>query len=531
MEVQIDVVTGFLESGKTSFIKNLLERDVVAWGRPTVLLVCEEGLEEYDPEQLKAKHITLVTVEDSDRLNQAFFQDLVETHKPRRILIEYNGTWKIGSLLKIKLPDGCRVNSIVGLVDASTFETYMSNMSRMMAEQLANCDVIFVNRFEELEPEQTDIIRRSLKNINRKAEKAFIRNRIPKNVLKRYFMISGPSLWKVAKGFLVVFLFWAVIMYFQAVQALALESQYVFLQSVNTIFISILLQAIPFILIGVFTSSILQVFVSDALLVRLFTKHRLLGAPLAVVLGVFFPVCDCAMAPVVARMVRKGVPLSYAVTFLLAAPVINPVVIWSTLYAFPGQPKIVLLRVVWGILVALIAGLLVPLLWKEKGPPVQRTIIDSTCASGYIGDSPSEGFRGKLEALFRHAGLEFFNVGRYVVAGALISSVLQVLVPKTALLGTAQNVVLAPLAMLVAAFLMSVCSTSNAFIARSFSYTFPIGSVLGFMVMGPMLDLKNLMMLMSGFRKAFVLRLAGLLAVIGWLGFVVATIVGQGVLS
>ncbi|WP_101910665.1 permease [Marasmitruncus massiliensis] len=529
MEVQIDVVTGFLESGKTSFIQSLLERDVIAAGRPTVLLVCEEGLEEYDPEQLKAKNITLVTADDPNTLNQTFFQNLIGTHKPHRILVEYNGTWKIGSLLKIKLPDGCRINSIVGLVDASTFETYMSNMSRMMAEQLANCDVIFVNRFEELEPEQADIIRRSLKNINRKAEKAFFKNRIPKNILKRYFMIAGPSLWKVAKGFLVVFLFWAVVMYFQAVQALALENQYTFLQSVNTIFISILLQAIPFVLIGVFTSSILQVFVSDTLLVRLFTKHRLLGAPLAVVLGVFFPVCDCAMAPVVARMVRKGVPLSYAVTFLLAAPVVNPVVIWSTLYAFPGQPRIVLLRVVWGILVALIAGLLIPLLWK-KGLPVQRTIIDSTCASGYIGDSSSEGFRGKLEILFRHAGMEFFNVGRYVVAGALISSVLQVLVPKTALLGTAQNVVLAPLAMLVAAFLMSVCSTSNAFIARSFSYTFPIGSVLGFMVMGPMLDLKNLLMLMSGFRRGFVLRLAGLLAVIGWIGFVTATIAGQGVL-
>jgi uncharacterized membrane protein YraQ (UPF0718 family) len=285
-------------------------------------------------------------------------------------------------------------------------------------------------------------------------------------------------------------------------------------QALNTVFISILIQALPFILIGVLISSLLQFFISDEKLVTMFTKLKWIGFPLAIILGVFFPVCDCAMAPITARLVRKGVPLHYVITFMLAAPVVNPIVITSTAYAFPNNYKIVLLRVFIGITIAVIAGVLIKFGETTKDYAINQTNVDTACASGYLGDISNEGTLGKIETLFKHASLEFFNVSKYVVIGALITSVIQTFISKDALNIIGSNPILALLVMLLAASLMSVCSTSNAFIARSFSYSFPLYSVLCFVVMGPMLDLKNILMLSSGFKKKFLAELVFMLLAI-----------------
>jgi len=295
----------------------------------------------------------------------------------------------------------------------------------------------------------------------------------------------------------------------------------------NTIFISILMQAFPFMLIGILVSSAMHVFLPDEFIVRIFPAKYGLGFLTAMLAGIFFPVCECAIVPVMTRLVKKGVALPIAVTFMLSAPIINPIVIISTLYAFPGQPEVALMRVGFGLLIALIVGLLL----FAKGEQVLLDKHDS-CAeeSGFsCGDihnhygcscrwpgEENHGIAGKITALLRHSGEEFFDVGKYLILGSFITSLIQTLVPKEAFISLGTNSGLSLLIMMAMAFLFSACSTSDAFIARSFMNRFSLGAIMGFLIFGPMMDVKNILMLLANFKKSFVVRLSLLIFILNF---------------
>lgn len=152
-------------------------------------------------------------------------------------------------------------------------------------------------------------------------------------------------------------------------------------RSFNTVFQSILMEAFPFIFIGVFISALLHVFVSQDALVRIFPKNRFAGLGLASIAGLFLPVCDCAIVPIAGRLVKKGVPLHCAITFMLAAPIVDPVVIASTYYAFPGRPEIALYRVLIGVTVALSVGIIL-MLFPDKESPLLIEALPVSCSCG-----------------------------------------------------------------------------------------------------------------------------------------------------
>ncbi|HEX2927975.1 MAG TPA: permease [Ruminiclostridium sp.] len=507
MRVQINIVCGFLEAGKTTFIQDLLKKGQGREAQKTVVLCCEEGMEDYRESVLKRCNTVLVHTADIRKLNRALFSEIITDYSPDRIFIEYNGTWEIGEFLKIRLPQGCFLNKIIFLADSSTFSLYMSNMKKIMSEQISNSDIVLLNREGALDSTEINNIEKTLKSINRQVKILYHSSRLPD-------LTVNNKPYKELKAFMAVVL--ALFLYIVLVSAKNIDfsEQFKRIQALNTIFISILLQALPFILIGVFISSLLQVFVSDEKFMRIFSRYKWTGFPAAVLLGIIFPVCDCAMAPICSRLVRKGVPVHYVLTFLLSAPVVNPVVITSTYYAFPGNPEIVLLRLGLGITIALSAGLFIKFAGISRDSALNDTILETACAGGYLGDYSERGLPGRLCGFVRHAGFEFFNVAGYIVLGAFITSLLQTLVPRESLMALGNSPFLALLVMLPAAALMSVCSTSNAFIARSFSYSFPSYAVICYMVMGPMLDLKNIMMLSAGFRKRFLAGLVMLLIVI-----------------
>ena len=293
----------------------------------------------------------------------------------------------------------------------------------------------------------------------------------------------------------------------------------------NTVFTSILMQAFPFMLIGILVSSALHVFVPGEFILKLFPVKRGLGFVTALFAGLFFPVCECAIVPVITRLAQKGVSVPVAVTFMLAAPIVNPIVIVSTLYAFPGQPEVALIRVGCGLALALIIGLVLHI-FPEKDTVLlaqqdsnnhnahhdDHTSCDCGCCTG---DHNSDGIKPslsmKLTSMLIHAGEEFFSVGKFLIIGALAASLMQTLIPKDFFAGFEALTGPSLLIMMAAAFLFSACSTSDAFIARSFTSRFSLGAVMGFMVFGPMMDIKNLLMLFSGFKKSFVLKLAFLI--------------------
>ena len=302
------------------------------------------------------------------------------------------------------------------------------------------------------------------------------------------------------------------------------------LKTFNTIFISILMQAFPFMLIGIFVSSAMHVFIPDEFIVKVFpTKHGL-GFVTAMFAGLFFPVCECAIVPVMTRLVKKGVALPIAITFMLSAPIINPIVIVATLYAFPGQPEIALLRVVFGLIIALIVGAVLFLLGDSKSALISE---HETCACGCGSSGEHEhecachshsedehmnkGVAAKIKAMFLHSGEEFFGVGKYLVLGAFMTSLIQTLVPKAVFVSLGGQSGLSLIVMMAIAFLFSACSTSDAFIARSFVGRFSMGAIMGFLVFGPMMDVKNILMLLACFKKSFVIKLALLIFILNFL--------------
>lgn len=284
------------------------------------------------------------------------------------------------------------------------------------------------------------------------------------------------------------------------------------IQAFKTMFISILLEAIPFILLGVLLSSLLQTFVSEQTIRRFIPKNPILGILFACVLGILFPMCECGMIPVVRRLILKGMPVYIAAVFIITGPIINPIVFAATFMAFRNNPAIAYSRMGLAFAVAIVIGLILyrfiksnPLRISRAHFSSQETLDDHQHLGG--------GISSKLNTFFVHASNEFFEMGKYLVFGSLLTALIQVFMQRESLLAIGQGPISSHLFMMGFAYILSLCSTSDAFVASSFQTSFTSGSLLTFLVFGPMLDFKSTLMLLSVFKSKFVLILSTLIAV------------------
>ncbi|KIL29416.1 hypothetical protein B4073_0323 [Bacillus subtilis] len=277
-----------------------------------------------------------------------------------------------------------------------------------------------------------------------------------------------------------------------------------FLQ-LNSIFISILIEAIPFILIGVILSGIIQMFVSEEMIARIMPKNRFLAVLFGALAGVLFPACECGIIPITRRLLLKGVPLHAGVAFMLTAPIINPIVLFSTYIAFGNRWSVVFYRGGLALAVSLIIGVILSYQFKDT----QLLKPDEPGHHHHHGT-----LLQKLGGTLRHAIDEFFSVGKYLIIGAFIAAAMQTYVKTSTLLAIGQNDVSSSLVMMGLAFVLSLCSEVDAFIASSFSSTFSLGSLIAFLVFGAMVDIKNLLMMLAAFKKRFVFLLITYIVVI-----------------
>lgn len=519
---RIEVFCGFLESGKTTLIQHILEQEYIQNYGKILILQCEDGEKEFHASAIRNRNVLLDQIDQKERICYELFYKIKLELNPDLVLIEYNGTWPIEMLLTVPMPRNCKIDRIFFCADASTFVFYMKSTGGLMANQLGNADAVLFNRVSG----ESGLLKNTVRSLNRSAFVSF-GGKSSDSFFKMLFdpKTSREDQYQHQSYKLIAFI--SLVCVCMMLTVLFNPSQlYASIQSVNMIFIGILMQAAPFLLIGAFVSAFLQVFIPDATLVRLFTRHKWLGFPLAVILGFFFPVCDCGIVPIASRLTQKGVPLPEAMVFMLAAPAVNPVTILSTLYAFPGQPQYVLYRIGFGILISLIAGSVLALT-HQKFSLVLSGGSTVACSCGSTGCTPRHsGKIGKMEAVFMTAGQEFLGMGRYIIVGSLLCAILQQAIPASLFQSTGMIVPI--FLMLLAAFFMSVCSTSNAFIGRSFLNVFPPVAVLAFIVIGPMLDLSNLFMLGANFRKKFVVRLAGILFVTGLFVFLLLSLLLKG---
>lgn len=273
----------------------------------------------------------------------------------------------------------------------------------------------------------------------------------------------------------------------------------------KSMFISILLEALPFLLLGIFVSSIMQVFIPEAWIQKIIPKNPLAGVIVASLLGIVFPVCECGLIPVVRRLMAKGMPLYAGVSFILAGPIVNLVVISATITAFRGRSEIVYSRVGLALLVSSVIGLLIYYMVK-RDPRKQGSLKQAASTHSHSPEAGSNKTK-VVHQILRHSTDEFFDMGKYLILGAVITALIQTYVPRTELIAIGQGQYASHLFMLGFAYILSLCSTSDAFVASSFMSTFSASSLLTFLVFGPMIDFKGTLMLLSVFRVKFVILL------------------------
>ncbi|MDX8366396.1 permease [Cytobacillus sp. IB215665] len=286
------------------------------------------------------------------------------------------------------------------------------------------------------------------------------------------------------------------------------------LLNLNTIFLSILIEALPFVLIGVLIAGMIQIFVTEEHIQRWIPKNKVMAVIMSCTVGALFPACECGIVPIVRRLVSKGVPIYAAIGFMLTGPLINPIVIASTYMAFGNNLKIAGLRMGLGFLIAILVALIISFILKGNQLKTSTSIITT---HSHV-HTEKKSFTNRFWSMLVHSIDEFFDMGKFLIIGAFLAAFVQTYVPAKTLLETGSGPVSSLLVMMGLAYVLSLCSEADAFIGASFSSIFPTSSILGFLIFGPMIDLKNTLMLLSVFRFKFVI---GLLALVTSTVFIV----------
>jgi hypothetical protein len=312
-----------------------------------------------------------------------------------------------------------------------------------------------------------------------------------------------------------------------------------------TLFLSLLVEATPFLLLGVAFSSILAVLVDERKLITWIPKNPVLAALSGSLFGCLFPVCECGNVPVARRLLMQGAPSALAIGFLLAAPTVNPIVFWATWIAFRDQPAMVFWRVGLTILVSVVIAcvfsvqkdmrpFLQPAIARylpEPTPPPKPALAgvgsSPLLAKGtYLLQStgtvkldqpllstvgtatlPQQSWSVKAQAILDMMLQEFRELGAVLVMGSAIAATVQVAIPREWILALGQGPITSILAMMLLAWVVSICSTVDSFFALSFASIFTSGSILAFLVFGPMIDLKNISLLLTTFKSRAVIYL------------------------
>lgn len=511
----IDIITGFLESGKTTFINKLMNSSLFDQYKKVVLIVCEEGISEYESMLLEKRNIHKVVIEDESELNDNLIYRIKKEYNPDYVIVEYNGTWDIANLIGLRLPFGLKIRNILSIHKAGTFHYYLSNMASLLQPHILNSDIVLVNEGEKLTKEKKVKLIRDIKNINSKIDVSFLDDSFNSDKIDNYFA-PFEKYYKITPGLISIMVLLLVLCFIPLPN---LERLYDFTKSISVVFLSVLIQAIPFILIGAFVSAIIQVLVPTGwILNKMASKNTPLSFCIAAIGGIFVPICDCGLVPIITSLLKRNTPLPQTITFWLTSAAVNPIVVLSIVYAFPGQPKLVLIRIFAGLFIGLFIGVLLKIA-KINTKDVLRENVSITSVGADMISIRKEGTLGKLDVIIQVAKIEFFRVTKYVIIGGLLTALLQSLLSQTMRSLIATNFGIQLLIMIAAAILMSTCSTSNAFIGRSFSSYFSSMSVMSYIVLGPMLDFKNMLLLSSVLKKGFLLKPVFMVVVVGYFIF------------
>jgi uncharacterized membrane protein YraQ (UPF0718 family) len=280
-------------------------------------------------------------------------------------------------------------------------------------------------------------------------------------------------------------------------------------------FLSILLEGLPFVLLGTLVSGVVDAFVPARWITGLLPRRPGAAVLVSGLLGLVFPMCECGVVPVIRRLMVKGLPVSCAVTYMLAAPVVNPVAAFSTWAAFRGQSPEAMtsLRLLLAYALAIGVGWIVMKI--PAGTLLRPAVLDAMARESGYGTGDGGTFRQRLLRANRTAAGDFIDVACFLVLGALLAALFNTVVPQSVIEPLAENPAAAIFGMMGLAFVLALCSSSDAFIAAVF-FAFPAAAKLAFLVFGPVMDIKLVFLYSTTFRRRWVAALAlGLFVVVG----------------
>ena len=298
-------------------------------------------------------------------------------------------------------------------------------------------------------------------------------------------------------------------------------------ESLILVFTSIVYEALPFIVLGVVIAGLLEEFVPQEAIAKIMPRSRLLAIAMGALLGIVFPMCECGIIVVMKRLLRKGLPLSVCVAYVLAGPVINVVVMMSTYVAFnfPDEDKqifggpgnVVLLRVGLAYVVALVTSLVVEHLSRRHGsallhPSITKALVDAEANEKL--ETSRRTWLERLDNITRTALHDFVDIMAFLILGACLAAGGRLFLQSNNLEVYIQgNPVIAILLMMLIAVLFCLCSEADAFVAANFDAIWPPASKMAFLVLGPMFDIKLYMMYTRVFRPRLIVTIVACVVV------------------
>lgn len=269
-----------------------------------------------------------------------------------------------------------------------------------------------------------------------------------------------------------------------------------------TLALSVLIEALPWVILGVVLSIVVQVWLPADAVQRWLPRNAWARRAVLSLLGMFIPVCECGNVPFARGLMMRGLAPAEALTFLIAAPIVNPIVILTTHAAFGWDGGILVARLVGGYLIANLIGWVYS---RHRDP--QSLLTDrfvETCA--HVAHEPGTPVRRSLIQFL----VELSAVMPALVIGSALAGAVQVLVPRDVLLAIGSNPVLSILAMVALAMTVAICSNVDAFFALSFASTFSSGAIIAFLLVGPLVDVKMLALLRTTFTGRVLAGLVGI---------------------
>ena len=500
--IPVYIVTGFIGSGKSTFINEQLQYRKKLGG--TACISAEEGAVSLIKEGLHLNPDVLSAITPNEPDTYSSIADEIASYidqvKPKEIWIEWNGMISFHQLEAFLYSDKLRhtlqIEKVLYLCTDQFITSILPSLGNDVTSQLYSADCIIT---------ETDTHHALLRTYNSDAK--IVTAPTPEKVAQ----LCRNSTWGLIPNLLVI----GITAYILLVTAFRHDIPYSIHQCF-AIITGLIIEAIPFLLLGTIGSTVIRYFVPQRILLKLLGNHSWKSYGAAMVSGLALPVCDCAIIPLFKALTDRGVPLSVALLFMLASPIINPITILSTWYAFPDNPMISVWRIILGLGVALLVALSFRFIPPSTSMMKAKTAQNLSYEEIVLEASKSKHInKGRL---LIHMEKEFSQLLFYFSIAACVLSVVQVY-GKPWLINagiTLPDVWAIPI-LLILAFFFSVCSTSDAIIGKSLSTLFPMSSVMGFLIIGPMLDIKNVYILKQYMPTSFILRLGLTIVVISYL--------------